>query len=184
MPSKKILRQHIRQKRQSLSQHEVTQYSSEICHRIIASKVYKNAACIGCYIAFQNEVDLTTLIQHAWQNQKTVCIPVVTSDAHMTFHLYTKETFLKSGKFGIPEPQHEKLIEPQQIDLLLVPLVAFDEKGNRLGQGCGFYDRYLEIAPQNTVTIGVGYELQKVNELPIDPWDIRLNKIISEKGSY
>ncbi len=93
---------------------------------------------------------------------------------------------MEKSRFGIPEPVRSPEIPVCDIDLLLMPLVGWDESGNRLGMGAGFYDRVLAPLSQSDVPIraGVAYQLQKVPIMPIDPWDIRLHMILSETGWF
>ena len=90
------------------------------------------------------------------------------------------------SRFGIPEPCGSPEIPLSNIDLLLMPLVGWDESGNRLGMGAGYYDRALQSSGQSDVPIraGVAYQLQKVPGVPVDPWDIRLHMLLSETGWF
>ena len=98
----------------------------------------------------------------------------------MDFFNWSKNDPLIINKFGIPEPFTNKIIYP---DVLLVPLVAFDNKFNRLGYGGGFYDRYLKRIKKikNILTIGLAYSFQEVKSIPINNYDIKLDFIITEK---
>ena len=93
---------------------------------------------------------------------------------------------MKKSRFGIPEPCGNPEILKCDIDLLLMPLVGWDESGSRLGMGAGFYDRALQSFSHSDVPIraGVAYQLQKVPDVPDEPWDIRLHMLLSETGWF
>ncbi len=91
---------------------------------------------------------------------------------------------MKNNRYGIPEPLNSPEIPLPDINLLLMPLVGWDEFGQRLGMGAGFYDRTLQPFSQSDlpIRVGVAYQLQKVPRLPREPWDIRLHMLLSETG--
>ena len=183
---KPSLRTAARQARDSLTDTEVEQYSLTICNHILNHPSYQAAQLIGCYLPLNNEVDLQTMIQHAWKAGKKTYVPVVDNYTNeMNFYNYTATTILHPNRFGIAEPEisNDQPIAPKQLDLLIVPLVGFDAERNRIGQGAGFYDRYLQQC-SDIATIGVAYELQKVAAIPTDEWDIALELIITEQSTY
>ena len=189
MLDKPTLRQNLRQARLSLTPDLVAAYSQKITHTLLTLNTYQQARHIGCYFPMQNEVDLHPFIKQAWQIQKHIYLPVLNNANDMDFYAYTASTELIKNKYGIDEPNKNvsHKINPVQLDLLLIPLVAFDTAKNRLGQGVGFYDRYLAHYKKEhakPVTVGVGYELQKVDHVPTDEWDIALDVIVSEARIY
>lgn len=186
MITKQHLRNTLRQQRRALNPATVSSHSRQICDAIIAQPEYDTAAHIACYLSAFNEVDLIHLIQHAWQSEKLIYVPVI-KDTQMQFYPLTPATTLTTNPFGIKEPIIENLqpINPLELNLIVVPLVGFDAQRNRLGQGAGYYDRYLAHYTDTPVTtIGVAFEVQKATELPTDPWDISLDMIITERNSY
>lgn len=189
MLDKAALRKMLREARLSLTPDMIVSYSQKITDTLLTLTSFRQAIRIGCYLPMQNEVDLSSFIQQVWQMKKQSCLPVLNSLNEMDFYIYTPATELIKNKYGIDEPNrltHQK-INPEHLDLLLIPLVAFDAQGNRLGQGAGFYDRYLahyQKTEKKPTTIGIGYELQKIDHLPIDKWDIPLDFIVSEKHVY
>lgn len=145
----------------------------------------KQALHIACYAATKSEANLDILINAAWQTHKNIYLPVIQPNKQMYFAYYTSNSTLKQNKIGINEPTES----PQaiQLDVIICPLVAFDESGNRVGQGAGFYDRYSK-ANKNITTqsiwIGAAFECQKTNHIPHDNWDKKLNYIVTEKSIY
>lgn len=144
---------------------------------------------IALYLANDGELDTYPLIQALWQLGKIVYLPVVHPFAagYLLFVRYDKDTLLYPNKFGIPEPLAEchRLLPVNQLDIVFTPLVAFDNRGNRLGMGGGFYDRTLSQLPPDShyKIIGLAHSCQQVEALPIEAWDIPLKQIITP-GKY
>ena len=140
------------------------------------------------YLPNDGEIDLWPLIHKAWKLGKNVYLPALHKPGleRMVFVKYEQHSHLIRNRFGIPEPQYSrrKVIAHHSLDLVLMPLVAFDQKGNRLGMGGGYYDR--TFAYLNTRTrwnkpklVGTAYDFQEVDSLPSDPWDVPLDGIVT-----
>ncbi len=190
----KKLRQQIREKRRTLSDSEREYAAFLLCERIASSRVFQQSKHIAFYLANDSEIDLGLLIEHAWQQGKHCYLPVLAepNTQRLWFIPYTAETKLKTNRYGIAEPVHSRktrLRKTLSLDLILMPLVAFDTQGNRLGMGGGFYDRTLAFLRQRQYwhkpkLLGVAYELQKQKQLKTNPWDIPLQAIATEKHLY
>lgn len=182
---KKEIRKTIYQIRKNLSAIDQQTISSKICQRITQLKHYQCANRIGLYNAFQGEVDLQDLWYAALQQNKECFFPVIQPHKKLLFLPACGFTNFKKNRFGILEPQVDKsaAIPPAKLDLLLLPLVAFDEQGNRLGMGSGYYDRCL-AGVNHPILIGVGYEFQRCNSILSEPWDVSLTGIITEQSIY
>ena len=108
----------------------------------------------------------------------------------MAFHRFDQSSALRRNRYGILEPTQRDQIPVEQLDIVFAPLVAFDERGSRLGSGAGFYDRALRRRRRadrlwrRPRVIGVGYELQRVHELDPAPWDVPLDAVLTEKNLY
>lgn len=141
---RKKLRQELLSKRRQLNPEIHRILSAIICQKIINSTIFKNSQTIACYLSANNEVDLTNVIQTIWQQKKQCYIPIISQSIkhHMDFIRYDASDELQCNKYGINEPyyQQTKLIKPQQLDLVLMPIVGFDDNLNRLGYGGGYYD--------------------------------------------
>ena len=116
-------------------------------------------------------------------------MPVISDQTELQFYVINSNTSFKKNKFGIDEPiiKNQKPISPDQLDLILMPLVAFDQNGNRLGRGAGFYDRALQFAKnklhdQRPILIGLAYEFQKVDHLIPESWDIKMDLVVTESN--
>ena len=138
------------------------------------------------YLANDGEIDLSPLIHKAWKLGKNVYLPALHKPGleRMTFLKYDLRTRLVNNRFGISEPPYSRrnTIRHKALDLVLMPLVAFDNKGNRLGMGGGYYDRTFAYLHTRTrwnkpKLIGTAYDFQQVDSLPSDPWDVPLDGI-------
>ena len=147
--------------------------------RIIARLLprLQDAACIGMYMAQGSEVSLDALL--ALQPQKTLAAPVCAAGGIMRFHEIMDPDRFALSAMKIREPQGGRLIRPQALDVILVPLVAFDAQCRRLGHGAGYYDRYL--AQTAALRIGVGFACQKVDAIHALPHDIAMDLIVTEE---
>ena len=188
------LRKQIRNQRRALSDSEREQAAFLLCERIAASRIYQHSKHIAFYLPNDGEMDLSLLIQHAWQQGKQCYLPVLAepNTQRLWFIPYTAETKLMPNRFGIPEPVHSNSLRIRKtlsLDLILMPLVAFDEQGNRVGMGGGYYDRTLAFLRQRKYwhkpnLLGVAYEFQKQQRLKRSPWDIPLHSVATEQQFY
>jgi len=190
----KTLRQQIREKRCNLRDAEREHAAFLLCERIAASRAFQRSKHIAFYLSNDGEMDLSLLIEHAWQKGKHCYLPVLAepNTKRLWFIPYTPESKLINNRFGIPEPIHSnktRLRKTLSLDLILMPLVAFDEQGNRMGMGGGFYDRTLAYLRHRRYwhkpsLMGVAYEFQKQQHLETNNWDIPLQSIATEKDLY
>ncbi len=143
------------------------------------------------YLVNDGEIDPVKVMQWCWDNSKIPYVPVVERERNkLVFAEVTPQTRFRENRFGIREPENAetRIVAAQQLDLVLVPLVAFDQTGNRLGMGGGFYDRTFEFLT-NTDTaepelIGIAHEIQKVQRIDVEPWDIPLTTVVTDKQVY
>ncbi|MEZ6094678.1 MAG: 5-formyltetrahydrofolate cyclo-ligase [Pirellulaceae bacterium] len=177
------IRNTIREQRIQLPEAYRRAASSRIAEQIVNLNEFQMAISIAMFLSMPGEVDLRPLIERTWGMEKNVFLPcVVGRGKPLVFREYSKSTQLNRSSFGIDEPNEQaKSIEPTQLDLVLVPLVAFDDRCNRLGMGAGFYDRTLASCDQ-TRFIGVAFEIQRVNEFEVQPHDVPMNAIVTESG--
>lgn len=128
------------------------------------------------YHSLKDEVDTHAFIRK-WSREKCILLPVVVGD-DLELRLYTGPEDLTVGAYGIEEPTGARFTDYAAIDLIVVPGVAFDRDGNRLGRGKGYYDRLLPRIP-SAYKIGICFPFQLVDEVPAEPFDIRMDEIIS-----
>lgn len=158
------------------------QKSDRICHHLQSFPHFSAAKTILAYFSFRQEPDLSPLYQLPYQWGFPRCV-----GKSMTWHCTSVSQLpLQAGNYGILEPHPESpRLSPSQVDLILVPAVACDVRGYRLGYGGGFYDRMLSHpAWASKPTIGIIFELARLPALPIDPWDRPLKGICSESGLF
>ncbi len=189
--NKKQLRLQIRQARKQISANYARQASYKFSERVAVLPAYQNANRVAGFLAFDGEADPAPLMDRAIQEHKSVFVPfIVGKQKPLLFAPWTRQSRLKKNAVGILEPDvpQEQLIEAHQLECVITPLVAFDEDGNRIGVGGGFYDRSFAFLQQNaassTTLIGMAYEMQKVDKITVEPWDIRLNAIVTELAVY
>ncbi|QJC28816.1 5-formyltetrahydrofolate cyclo-ligase [Enterobacteriaceae endosymbiont of Plateumaris consimilis] len=158
-----------------------------ILDNIITNKVinfisFKKNQNIGLYISFLGEINTNLLIKNLWLQNKTVYIPIIDPNikGKLFFSKYTPNTILTFNKFNILEPniQKESLFLIDILDIIIVPIVSFNENRYRLGMGGGYYDRLLKKI-NNTLPIGIAYDYQLNHNFPICKWDIPLPVIIT-----
>ncbi len=186
------IRQQIRARRLSLPADTQQQHSQALCQNIIKQKSYRYSSHVACYLANDGEIDPYPLIEHAWFAGKKVYLPVLSPLKNsLYFAPYEEGTRFRHNRFNIAEPicHPSDWVKASQLDLLLMPLVAFDEHGNRVGMGGGFYDRTLAYLQhrrfwRKPVLMGLAHEAQKVASLEAQHWDIPLDYITTEKQSY
>lgn len=187
--SKREIRKQLKQKRAALNRELIEQYSNQACQLFLNSKYYTQANTIALYLPIHNELSPKLILEQSLQDQKQIYLPKLSGEI-LKFFEFTPQTELAKNQFGILEPVNSKTIQTEEIDLVLVPLVAFDINKNRLGQGAGYYDKtfaFLKTKQKNKSypkLMGLGYEFQKISQLNVEPWDIPLDNIISEKKIY
>jgi len=141
---------------------------------------------VACYLAQNGELELRSVIRKLWHQRKSVWLPAIDENKErlLQFCEYTPSTKLVNNRFGIPQPDTNQniSIEPKHLDVVLVPLVAFDKDLNRLGMGGGYYDTTFRFIKQDkfaeTKLLGMAYDFQEVEQVPVEKWDMPLDDII------
>lgn len=175
--TKQELRKQIANQIKTMSEAEREAQSHSICLQIIDTEIWQQARAVLLYCALPDEVSLQTLITQAYQNGKTVVLPVVDGES-LLLRIYQPQQMAVQGRFKILEPTEAcpLFTAVEQLDLAIIPGRAFTREGDRMGRGKGFYDRLL---PQlQCEKWGVGFDCQLVAEIPTDTWDVRLNRIL------
>lgn len=170
--NKNLIRQTCRLKRRMLSETIQKKISQQVCLHIQKLEIYQHAKHIALYQAIEGEIDLTNIWTHAIQNEKQCYMPVMHQDKTLTFVQATPE-----------DSTHTQMISLNQLDLMIMPLVAFDNYGTRLGRGAGYYDRTLANHRPNCL-LGVAYAFQRQHKLIREPWDIPMDGIVTEEGIH
>lgn len=181
------IRKKIIAERQKLNVASQDKSSQKIKQRLITLDIFKQSKNIAIYLPIHGEVNTIPIIKTIWAENKHCYLPIVIDKNNLLFALYKKGDSLNANKYKILEPilSPKKLISVENLNLVVVPLVGFDENRNRLGYGAGYYDRTFafKIAKHEPFLIGIAYELQKTPIIP-NPWDVPLDLIITEKKIY
>lgn len=180
---KKLIREEILKKRKGLPVETRAIYSKEITEKILNSDSYTNAKTIMCFISFSDEISTRSFIKKAIADGKKIVVPITfPENKELKPSLLKDLNELEPGFYNIltPKKEFERFINPKEIDLVIVPGVAFRRDGYRVGYGGGYYDRFLSKIP-NTPTIAIGFDIQVVKDLPVDSFDIPVNYIYTEK---
>jgi 5-formyltetrahydrofolate cyclo-ligase len=171
---KQKVRELLAQKRRIMPVDERTIQSTKILEQVESLPVFQSAKTILLYYPVQNEVDVLPLVKR-YKHEKTILFPV-SHRRGMTVHPYAGNAMMHRGKFGIPEPTTPAY--EGTIDLMIVPAVAFDKKGRRLGRGGGYYDRFIKKIKNHTFTLGVAYDFQMIDEVPSARHDQRVQGVV------
>ncbi len=182
---KNEIRNKMKQERAKTPHAYRTIASNQICLRISTLECYQQATQIALYHAMTEEIDLTDLWHIACEDKKICYFPVLNDTGTLSFLPATPDTQFKKNKYGVLEPNVAKdlVIPIEQLDLIILPLLAFDFNCNRLGMGAGYYDRTLE-QQSHSILLGAGYQFQRVNHLEADSWDIPLHGIVTQRAVY
>jgi len=193
MQQRKQLRKEMRATRRRLSAADQAAHARDVARRLRGFLPFQSSSRIAFYLSNDGEINLLRLMQHALREKKKSFLPVLRrqQNPHLWFVEYRPGERLLNNRFGISEPrlQLRSQTPPWGLDAILLPLVAFDEHGNRLGMGGGFYDRTLAYKRRRLVwrpplLIGVAHECQKVPLLPKQPWDVPLDFVVTEAKLY
>jgi len=162
---------------------EKSQKSDIIKHKLFSEEAFKKAEVVMFYVSLKDEVNTLSMLDEALKMGKRVCVPVILKEEKRLIagEIRNRMSDLESQHFGIYQPRegHVKEVPLEDIDLVVVPGVAFDKKNVRLGRGHGYYDRFLSGLPSHTRTIGLAFDFQLVEHLPKDSHDIPVWKTIT-----
>jgi 5-formyltetrahydrofolate cyclo-ligase len=179
---KPALRATALSRRNSLASEQAFALSRMIQARALQFPRYLEAPSSVLYSPIQNEVGTQEIREHGLEHGKSVFYPRLGRGDAVELVEVKSVGELKLGRFGIYEPAGETILSDQAIDgsIVFVPGVAFDPRGNRLGRGMGWYDRLLRRLGSRATSVGLAYEFQIVNEVPSDPWDQKMQFLITE----
>lgn len=156
-----------------------TAKSREIEERLFSLPEFKAASTVLFFASFRSEVDTAQMIRRALTFGKRVILPKVQGTELALFEIADIDKDVSPGAWGIPEPHETKPVRLDEVELIIVPGAAFDNRGNRLGYGAGFYDKLLAAFRKSTVALA--FEAQLVPQVPADLHDIPIKKIITER---
>ena len=178
-----LLRKTVLRKRSALSASEKSQAELIMLETLLNWEIFKKAEVIHIFIAKPDEPDTRKIIENCWISGKRVAVPLVLPNTFNLIHSEIKSfDRLVYGMYGIQEPSPERriIVTPDIFDLVIVPGVAFDSKGGRLGHGKGYYDRFLELT--SAFRLALAFDCQLIETLPTELHDVPMNAILSESG--
>ena len=187
------LRRSLRTRRNTLSVEEQRSAARRLATNVAGTRLFLTSRRVACYLPNDGEIDTRGIIELVGRLRKTCYLPVLSRLSHdrLWFARIGADTEFTPNRFGIPEPvvKARELVRAQELDLILMPLVGFDDRGNRLGMGGGFYDRSLEFLRhrrhwRKPHVLGLAYDFQRVNGLAPDPWDIPLQGVATDQAVY
>ena len=179
--SKKIIRKKILKKRK-LDYKEKQKLNFSKIFLILFKKNIKKGI-IGGYFPVNYEINDLEILREFEKKKYKIALPVIQKNKQMHFYDWSFKKYLQINPYGIPEPDKNKIVYP---DVLLVPMVAFDNNRFRLGYGGGYYDRYISRmkGKKNFISIGLAFDFQKVKRLPINKFDKKVDLIVTNKKIY
>lgn len=184
------LRKELRAGRRALSSEQQVRAGLGLADVLLRQPFVAKSQHIAVYLANDGEIDPSSLMAQLWKQGKQCYLPVLDSQGSrsLLFVPYCSDTVLVNNKFGIPEPVPDpaERIAPRDLDLVLMPLTGFDEHGQRLGMGGGFYDKTFDFirTTQKPPLVGLAHECQKVDRIPTENWDIPMQGVATDKCYY
>ncbi len=190
--AKQRLRQEMRARRRNLSPEQQQRAAHSLAKHLVRLPAFVRSRHLALYLPNDGEIDPGPLTLAAWRMGKRCYLPVLhpLDDRRLAFVRYEADTALRPNRFGIPEPDFRRTsrLAPEHLDLVLLPLVAFDRTGARLGMGGGFYDRTFAFKQQHQVwrhkprLIGLAHSCQEADEVVRERWDLPLSAVATDQG--
>jgi 5-formyltetrahydrofolate cyclo-ligase len=187
----KEARRRLRRLRASIDRTERAAAERAIVGLLDGLPVFRRAARVALYLPMRGEVDLRPAMLAAWRRGTAIYLPRIVNRrlTQMTFVPWTPAGPRRRNVYGIEEPALDaRRLDPRQLDLVVLPVVGFDRRGNRLGMGAGYYDRALRRRLDRTRSwrrprlVGVAFACQELTSIPVSPWDVPLDLVVTEHG--
>ena len=175
---KQELRKEIRSRKRQFTEAQLAEMSHRIMSSLLSHRRVKAAETILMYCSLPDEVATHEVLDTLVAMGKTVLLPVVTGETTMQLCIYRDSTDLETGAYNILEPTSEPFDRLREIDVAVVPGMAFDSCCNRMGRGKGYYDRFLPLLPQ-AYKIGVCFPFQRLDEIPATPFDVKMDEVLA-----
>lgn len=173
---KKALRRQIREQKRAMSEEQIVAASQRLAEKFFAIKQYADAKTVYGYLPYNQEVRTVPILQRALEDGKRVAVPKVYGD-EMRFIYITGFDALENSEMGIPEPVADGPVADDPTALVIMPGLAFDAQGNRIGYGGGFYDKFLAAEPKHP-TVALCYDFQILPRLDTDEFDIPVDLVL------
>lgn len=177
------IRRSMRRQRRDAAPDYIVAASRRIQEAVIALPAFQEARSIGCYMALPHEVQTRLLIDTAWEQEKRVCCPAMVEDRGRYELIWlNRDDTMRTGQWNIPEPLSHDRASPMDVDVMIVPALAYDRTGGRLGHGGGHFDRIL--GAWSGIKVGIAFEFQVLDEVPMGSQDIPVDLVVTERGLY
>jgi len=183
-----MLRQQARDNRKTISGADRIDAERRLARRLHRLPQLQRARYVGIYLAVRHEASLNQYVAAAARRNLHLFAPVLRGNT-LTFAAFDSATAIRLNRFGIPEPVNRPTIDSRSLDVVMTPLVAFDDDGVRLGMGGGYYDRCFQILQGREKwwkpkLIGIGFENQHVKNIAAEEWDVRLWGAVTDSNTY
>lgn len=186
-----LIRKSLLERRHNLSENFQKTASNAIAEKLLQQNIFQNAESVGLYISVRGEVATGDILKKLFSFNKKIYLPTLQKNARkLGFYRYEVEDVLVENNWGIPEPKkiEKNKIAPQDLDIVLVPMVGFTERGDRLGSGFGYYDQTFSfvkggVKPRPKL-IGLAYAFQQANTIEIHGWDVAVDMVITEQDIF
>ncbi len=186
---KKSIRKLIKDKNNQLTADYISSSSKQITKTLIDTDAFKTAKTVMCYLSFGSEVDTKLIIDECFEQGKTILIPIIMRNTDASTYMEASQLIdynedLAPGTMGILEPIASaiRIKDPKTIDLIIIPGLAFDRQGNRLGYGSGYYDYFLGRLRDDCNQIAITFSFQLIDHIPTQKHDMKVRNIITQKG--
>ena len=176
---KKALRREIGAKKRAMSSAEIEARSAALAAKLYETPQYKSAESLYVYLSFNQEVRTEPIIRRAWAEGKRVAVPKVVGDEMVFIWIESFDNLAPQGAFHILEPIENGPVADDETALVLMPGLAFDPEGHRVGYGGGYYDRYLAAQPDHP-TLALCYDFQLYDHLDVDDYDVPVDVVITD----
>jgi 5-formyltetrahydrofolate cyclo-ligase len=178
------MRQEVRKQLVALSDRQRDDSSKKACQNLVNNEQFKQASVVMLYLSLPHEIDVTPAILHAWQQEKTVAVPKVSwQQRHMIpVEINSLETGLSGEAGGLKNPITGVPVPLEDIDLVVTPGLAFDKKGNRLGRGGSYYDKFFDAKQLRASKCGFAFGQQVVESIPVDKRDKPVDFLVTDQG--
>ena len=173
---KKELRRQIREKKRLMTRSQIESASARLGELLLETEQYRLAKTVYGYLPYNQEVRTTPILEQALRDGKRVAVPKVYGD-EMKFIYLTDFSLLEENVWGIPEPVFDTPVAEDPTALVLMPGLAFTKRGDRMGYGGGYYDKFLANEPTHP-TVALCYDFQIVDQIPIDDYDIPVDLVL------
>ena len=181
---KSALRRRMGERAAGISFYQRQRESEQVCHLLSQQDAYRRAHVIMAYLALPSELNIDCLIELAWRHGKQVVAPrIATRRKDMDIIKVTNlQSGMRMGPYQIREPVGDQVCPIESLSLVIVPGIAFDDRGNRLGRGGGYYDRFLSRLSGQTICCGAGFRSQMIDAVIHDNHDVRLDALVTSDG--